>query len=249
MVFYSTGEVAKKLNISVRTLRYYDQIGLMVPSEKDDNGRRRYSDDDLLALEKITILKMLHLPLRDIEKVLTTMTTEQILRAHQESLIQKKEELEQSIKHTNTLLNIVHLEGNLNWEQLVPLIKEAQAKNNRDENWQKYFEQNEQEQLKSKLPKMDENGPQIRQWMNIIRRIELCLEKGYMPQSEEAQILAEDALYLSDEMFAGNEALGEKFFEIRKSKEKSEALNLYPIKEEVLQFIEEAIEIYSDRSN
>lgn len=249
MEFYSTGEVAKKLNISVRTIRYYDQIGLMRPSEKDDNGRRRYSNEDIVTLEKITILKMLHLPLKEIEKVLKTMTTEQILQAHRESLFQKKAELEQSIKHTNTLLNVVHLEGDVNWEELLPLIKEAQNKENTEEKWHEYFDQQEKDILKEKLPKMEEDSPKLKQWMNIIRRIELCLEKGYVPESEEGQIIAEDAYYLSDELFGDNEGLGDKFFEIRKSKEKSQALNLYPIKEDVLQFAGKAMEIYMDKRN
>lgn len=54
MTLFSTGEVSKKLNISLRTLRYYDQIGLVVPTIKKDNGKRYYSEEDMLLLEKIT---------------------------------------------------------------------------------------------------------------------------------------------------------------------------------------------------
>lgn len=123
MCFYSIGEVAKKLNISVRTLRYYDQIGLMKPSQKGENGKRLYSNQDLLTLEKITLLKKLNLSLSDIEKVLSKITIEQLLLAHKEALQQKVEELNNSIKATNTILNIIHLEGDLNWEELLPLIQ------------------------------------------------------------------------------------------------------------------------------
>ncbi|AVQ99548.1 hypothetical protein OBCHQ24_11160 [Oceanobacillus iheyensis] len=40
MKYFSTGEVAKKLNITKRTIRYYDSIGLVV---KDQNGKRCYT--------------------------------------------------------------------------------------------------------------------------------------------------------------------------------------------------------------
>ena len=59
------GQVSKQFNISVRTLRYYDQIELLAPSFKDENGRRYYSEADLFTLEKITLLKSLMLPLED----------------------------------------------------------------------------------------------------------------------------------------------------------------------------------------
>lgn len=67
---WTTGEVAKQCKISVRTLRYYDQIQLLIPSYKDDNGKRYYSKNDLFELQKIQILKSAGLPLDDIRNVL-----------------------------------------------------------------------------------------------------------------------------------------------------------------------------------
>lgn len=49
----TTGRVAKMMGISVRTLRYYDQIGLLKPGSTLPNGRRQYSKEDLLELEKL----------------------------------------------------------------------------------------------------------------------------------------------------------------------------------------------------
>lgn len=71
---WTTGEVSKQRNISVRTLRYYDQIDLLTPSFKDDYGKRYYSEDDLFRLQKIMILKSLSLSLEEIRKVLETYT-------------------------------------------------------------------------------------------------------------------------------------------------------------------------------
>ncbi|SDK46626.1 MerR family transcriptional regulator [Sediminibacillus albus] len=244
MKFHSTGEVAKKLNISVRTLRYYDQIGLMSPSQKLNNGKRLYSDNDLLRLEKITILKLLDLPLNDIRKILLKITTEQLLYAHRDSLKEKIEELHAAIQNTNTILNTIYLEGELKWEQLVPLINAAQKKEAADKKWNEYFDQQEQSTLKERLPKLEQDSPQVRKWITLVRRIELCLARGDEPESEEGQIIAEEALLLSNEMFAGCEELGDKFYEIRRSPEKSKEINLYPVKEEVLHFMEEAIQIY-----
>lgn len=241
---YSTGEVAKMLDISVRALRYYDQIGLMTPSKKDTYGKRLYSEEDLLLLKKITILKLLNLSLKDIGKILSKVTIEQLLYAHRYFLQEKIDEFQASVQHTNSLLNSVKLEGDLKWEQLIPLIQEFQSKENTDEQWGNYFSEQEKLTLKESLPKMEQDNPKVKKWINLGRRIDLCLKRRDNPESEEGQIIAEDTLMLSDELFAGNEELGEKFHQIRKSPEKSQAINLYPIKEEVLKFMEEAIQVF-----
>lgn len=245
MNFYSTGEVAKRLNISVRTLRYYDQIGLLIPTEKDEHGKRLYNNEDLLTLEKITILKKLNLSLKDIEKVLSKVTIKKLLEAHRESLYQKREELNRSIEDTNRLLNIVDIEGQLNWKQLIHLIKNAEIHDHKvGRNWADYFEEHEQLTLRERLPKMESDDIHVRKWINVCKRVELCIARGDTPDSEEGQIIAEDAEILSTELFSGNAELANKFFEIRKSPEKSRELNLYPIREEVMDFFEQAILVY-----
>ena len=73
---WTIGEVAKQRDISVRTLRYYDQINLLKPSFKDKSGKRSYSEEDLFSLEKILILKSISLPLDDIRKLLLVVIKE-----------------------------------------------------------------------------------------------------------------------------------------------------------------------------
>lgn len=44
--FMTVGELAKKMNVSVRTLQYYDKEGLLSPSAESEGGRRLYTDKD-----------------------------------------------------------------------------------------------------------------------------------------------------------------------------------------------------------
>ncbi len=55
--FYKTGDIAKKANVTVRTIQYYDSIGLLHPSIVDEKGYRFYNNDDLEKLKKILFLK------------------------------------------------------------------------------------------------------------------------------------------------------------------------------------------------
>lgn len=66
MNYYKTGEFAKKASISIRTVRYYDQKGLLKPSVIDTNGYRLYTDKDFEKLQKILSLKYLGFSLDDI---------------------------------------------------------------------------------------------------------------------------------------------------------------------------------------
>ena len=64
--YMTVGEVAKKMGVTVRTLQYYDREGLLSPSGKR-NGRRLYSDRDLILLHQILSLKHLGFSLNDIK--------------------------------------------------------------------------------------------------------------------------------------------------------------------------------------
>lgn len=57
-------------NVSERTLRYYDKIGLLKPSSMSEKGYRQYSDQDLIKLQKIVLLKKLGFSLDEIELML-----------------------------------------------------------------------------------------------------------------------------------------------------------------------------------
>ena len=54
---YTTGEMARLCRVSVRTVQYYDDRGILVPSELSDGGRRLYTDDDLKKMRIICFLR------------------------------------------------------------------------------------------------------------------------------------------------------------------------------------------------
>ena len=54
---YTTGELAKLCGVSVRTVQYYDDRGILKPSELSEGGRRLYSEDDLHRMKIICFLR------------------------------------------------------------------------------------------------------------------------------------------------------------------------------------------------
>lgn len=105
-------EVAKLTGITVRTLHYYDEIGLLSPSEITEAGYRIYNDDALVTLQQILFFKELDFPLSDIKEIMTNphYNKKQTLVKHRELLVQKRDHLDgiitlvdNTIKGDNTM--------------------------------------------------------------------------------------------------------------------------------------------------
>ncbi|MER6354800.1 MerR family transcriptional regulator [Streptomyces sp. NPDC001634] len=77
---YSVGQVAGFAGVTVRTLHHYDDIGLLVPSERSRAGHRRYSDADLDRLQQILFYRELGFPLDEVAALLDDPETDP--RAH-----------------------------------------------------------------------------------------------------------------------------------------------------------------------
>lgn len=84
-------EVSELTGLSIRTLRYYDEIGLLKPTAFTQSGYRLYDDKAVEKLQEIMFLKELELPLTDIKKIMDdpSYDKEQALAA-QKSLLERK---------------------------------------------------------------------------------------------------------------------------------------------------------------
>ena len=63
---YTVKQLSTLAGVSSRTLRYYDQIGLLKPETVRANGYREYGDSSLLKLQQILFYRELDLPLAEI---------------------------------------------------------------------------------------------------------------------------------------------------------------------------------------
>lgn len=77
---YTTGEVASACGVTVRTVQYYDEKGLLHPTERSEGGRRLYDDAALEQMRTICMLKSLGLPLKAIRGVLSSNKRTDVLR-------------------------------------------------------------------------------------------------------------------------------------------------------------------------
>lgn len=93
---FKTGQIAKMTGVTVRTLRYYDSIGILKPTTKTEEGNRLYCREDIGKLQKITTLKFIGLSLKDIHKTLRNDIHD---RSFISSLYTQKEIITEKINH------------------------------------------------------------------------------------------------------------------------------------------------------
>lgn len=105
---YTTGELAKLCGVSVRTVQYYDERNVLVPTELSDGGRRLYSEEDVKKLKAICFLREAGVSINSIaqlfnesdpDKVISTLIEERESEARQELAdCQKKLDMLEGIK-------------------------------------------------------------------------------------------------------------------------------------------------------
>lgn len=127
MNYYKTGQFAKLANVSERTIRYYDKIGLLKPSFVMENGYRQYSDLDLLKLQKILSLKHLGFSIEEIFPMVMDNTDLKESFDLQIDLIEDKMSHLQSLKDA---LKKASQAPDLSWNMILSLVQLSNEETN-----------------------------------------------------------------------------------------------------------------------
>lgn len=109
---YTVTKLAKISGVSVRTLHWYDEVGLLKPAYYGDNGYRYYEEEQLLTLQQILFFRELGFELKQIQKVLKRGDFDKIV-----ALSSHRQVLEKNLKRTRKLIKTIdktieHLKGN-----------------------------------------------------------------------------------------------------------------------------------------
>lgn len=110
---YTIQKLSQMAGISTRTLRYYDEIGLLQPARLSSSGYRIYGRAEIDRLQQILFYRELGISLDRIKTILTapSFDTANALKEHREKLLERKAQLEQLI--TNVEKTIAMKEGRI----------------------------------------------------------------------------------------------------------------------------------------
>jgi DNA-binding transcriptional MerR regulator len=271
--FYHSSQFAQKASVTVRTLRYYDKVGLLSPSQYTESGYRLYTSEDLLSLQNILALKFLGFSLEEIRALLRTgpKLLEEVLAQQKAMMEEKRAQLDtiiEAIDETERLLQTKRC----NWESIARVIQVIQMGQN-NEHWSaKYFTPEQQktmeelnkksyteeasQKLKTLHPNAWTEADQKRideQYRFVKQELGRLAALGADPASAEAQNVAR----IKDELgfaFAQGDpdieaSLGKWWegFHALPEEQKPFDMSLYTYTEEEQQLLDKALAIYRER--
>ncbi|MBH1964832.1 MAG: MerR family transcriptional regulator [Comamonadaceae bacterium] len=204
-MFLKIGELARRTGLTVRALRHYDDIALLVPSERSSGGYRLYGQKDVARLYRIQALRRLGLSLADIHGLLDNAAG-----GISEVVTQQVAQLEREIEQASMLRT-----------HLLTLQSQLQAsKEPGIDDWllalesmvagSKYLSDDEQRTLKTQREGFaDAVAPERAELLALLQRL---VAAGVSPENPQAQILAQRWIGLLLEEAGGDEALLMKLY-------------------------------------
>jgi DNA-binding transcriptional MerR regulator len=138
---YLTKEFAELTKVTVRTLRYYDRIGLLKPGFRKPNGYRVYMDEDLLKLQQIVTLKFMGFSLARIRELLGRkgFLVADSLRIQAGVVRDEIFRLQQASRALDRVLEELKTRGRIDAKQLIKIVEVIQMGEDVKKAWQDKF--------------------------------------------------------------------------------------------------------------
>ncbi len=129
-------DFSKLTNVSIRTLHHYDEIGLLKPSVRKENGYRLYSERDLLKQQQIIALKSFGFKLQEIKVLIQNQASIlDNLVVQAEILEQKAKSFDQASKMLKEIVAQNKNSESLNWQTTIKIIEVYNTMNELDKTW------------------------------------------------------------------------------------------------------------------
>lgn len=188
-MFFTISEFGKRSTTTVRTLRYYEELGLLVPTNRNAAGHKLYGFDDLTKLQQIQSLKFLGYSLQDIKSLVkeeadVSVQLEESLHWQHQLLTEKRKELNQridAIEHVQYLLEKGKI---VTWKVLSSLLFRMENEQEQIE-WVKEVYSEDMARRLSEIPKKQQRQIDVEMldWLAVLKEL---MNDGAPPESPEA---------------------------------------------------------------
>lgn len=242
--YYRIKAFSSLTSVTVRTLHYYDEIGLLKPSGKTAAGHRLYSENDLLLLEQITTLKFLGFSLDFIKSLVLNenVNIKNSLKIQAQILDEESQRMHKAAILIQYLLDLLETNNNIDWKTVTKIIEVIQMNKLKHDQWEKKFltesEFHDFEKLTNTRSKKEwENYHKL--WLSLLEEIKQNLTSD--PGSEIGQMMAKKWIDLVEEIYGNYPQLRQKMWVALKSDIMPK--NEFPYDQEVIDYITKATEI------
>src|SRR5438445_1307000 len=138
---YRIKQFSELTSVTVRSLHYYDEIGLLTPSGRTEAGHRLYSEKDLLRLQQISTLKFLGFSLDVIKSIVLkeNFDIKDSLKIQAEMLFSESEKMNKAAKLIHFLINSLETDKKIDWQTVTKIIEVMQMDQLEQNQWQQKF--------------------------------------------------------------------------------------------------------------
>lgn len=173
------GDLAKKTGLSIRTLHYYDQIGLLSPSHRTKADHRLYSDDDIIQLQRILSLRQLGFSLDEIRKCLQSadFALPHVIELHRHRVQEQITLSHTLLKRLNAIARELETTHTVAVENLIEAMETISMS-------RQYFTTEQQAVLEARFSEHEA------EWQNLLSQIRTEMDKGTDFNSPDVRILA-----------------------------------------------------------
>ena len=135
MESYTIKKLADSAGISVRTLHYYDEIGLLKPQYRHDNGYRYYGEEEIILLQQIMFFRELDFNLNEIKTIISNpeFDVSEALEQHRNLLLKKDERLKELIYTVEKTMSKNGKQSVMNIKEFYQGFSDEQVEKYRDE--------------------------------------------------------------------------------------------------------------------
>jgi DNA-binding transcriptional MerR regulator len=184
---WKVGDLVKRTGLSIRTLHYYEEVGLLAPSCRTQAGHRLYGESDIIRLQHIMSLRQLGFSLDEIRDCLGSedFSFERVIELHISRLKEQIETGRRLCNHLEAIAASLRLSGDVSVEELIQTIEEISM-------IEKYYTPEQLAGLKERREQIGEE--RIRQveaeWQELMDEVRAEMNQGTDPASERVQRLA-----------------------------------------------------------
>lgn len=187
---YTIGEFGAKTGISTRTLRFYEEIGILYPSKRNASGHRVYGLEELAILQRIQSLKFIGYSLQEMKEMLNKedITLENFadsLPVQRKVFVHKREKLDQAIAAIDHVQELLDDGFPLDWTVLTSLLHGMQFEEEQTA-WMKEHFPDDFASLFTDMPK-ERRDKLDREWLSILADLKKLMSENIPAHAPEAQ--------------------------------------------------------------
>ncbi|MCL2420462.1 MAG: MerR family transcriptional regulator [Defluviitaleaceae bacterium] len=237
------GEIAKKMDVSVSTLHYYDKAGLLSPTSESEGGRRLYTHKDIVRLTQIQSMKHLGFSLEDIKTYLPTIDTPEemsnALIEQAKGIRNKINSLKDSLDAIEKLNAEVLQMETVDWERCADIVVLLQSKSD-SYGVVKYLEGNIINHIRNSFDK-NSGEHTLSTLKHLNEKIAEMKKNGLSPESEQGQEFAKDWWDMVTDFTGGDMSLLPELSKLADDLSKSDEGGAFEID---IDFIDNAMRAY-----